>query len=266
MYKFYLLESAFSQVGVDRLQANLIELNEAMVSYPSPTDEYFYSNTFWDVLVAQNVTMTQCLYCLPNQQFCRVILPLVLKKLHIIDQINDYTGLCRTFPKDINAFWGVVFTPKNKYDLSTKTELSQFRYNAAKNNVSHATFKRFKSVLFKKIVFCDSAYQYLASYSPAEFNQIISRLLELDRYNQTWSQGVFAPSHVTLGSNLKVSYESTTTNNNPKLSALRWFKLPDGRKEYFEPHIKMGNMRIHFFPDNNNHTIYVGYIGPHLPV
>lgn len=265
MFNYYLLESAFSQVGVARLQANLIELNEAMVSYPSPNDEYFYSNAFWNVVVAQNLVMMQCLYCLPNQQFCRSVLPVMFKKFHMIEQINDYAGFCKTFPNGMNAFWGVTFTSKNAFELSCKTELTQFRYHAAMNKVNHETFKNFKSILFKKIMFCDSAYQYLSSYSSSEFNQIMARLLELDRYNQSWSHGVFAPSHVTLGSNLRVSYESTTTNNNPRLSAQRWFKLPDGRKEYFEPHIKMGNIRIHFFPDNNNHTIYVGYIGPHLP-
>lgn len=121
-------------------------------------------------------------------------------------------------------------------------------------------------MLFKKIVLCESAYQYLQNYSSAEFGQIVKRLLELDRYNQSWTDGVFSPAKASLGSNFKVTFESSSTNKSPKLNTYRWFKLPDGDSRYFEPHIKMGDFRIHFFPDDNSHTIYVGYVGPHLPI
>jgi hypothetical protein len=42
----------------------------------------------------------------------------------------------------------------------------------------------------------------------------------------------------------------------------RMFTMPDGRKECFELHIKVGNLRFHLFPENGK--IYVGYIGKHL--
>ncbi len=41
------------------------------------------------------------------------------------------------------------------------------------------------------------------------------------------------------------------------------FKLPDGGTECFELHLKLGDIRIHIFPDN--FKVYVGYIGTHLP-
>ena len=47
-----------------------------------------------------------------------------------------------------------------------------------------------------------------------------------------------------------------------KYKCQRMFKLPDGRIECFEWHIKTGNLRLHFFPENC--IIYVGYIGKHL--
>jgi hypothetical protein len=38
--------------------------------------------------------------------------------------------------------------------------------------------------------------------------------------------------------------------------------MPDGRRECFELHIKTGNLRFHFLPENGR--IYIGYIGKHL--
>ncbi len=63
--------------------------------------------------------------------------------------------------------------------------------------------------------------------------------------------------------NLRVSGESDSTMR--FYSGQRRFKLPDGRRELFEAHIKIGDLRFHFYPDNQEHKVYVGYIGPHLP-
>jgi len=36
------------------------------------------------------------------------------------------------------------------------------------------------------------------------------------------------------------------------------------KKQLFEKHIKTGDLRFHFYPDEESNTIYVGYIGSHL--
>ena len=53
--------------------------------------------------------------------------------------------------------------------------------------------------------------------------------------------------------------------SDPKKKQMRLFKLPNGKTECFELHIKTGDLRFHFFPDNNSLKIYIGYIGTHLP-
>ena len=52
--------------------------------------------------------------------------------------------------------------------------------------------------------------------------------------------------------------------NDDKKKVERMFKLPNGRTECFELHIKTGNLRFHFFPENLK--IYIGYIGVHLSI
>jgi len=63
---------------------------------------------------------------------------------------------------------------------------------------------------------------------------------------------------------LNISPESQPTLR--KFGYQRRFKLPNGTRETFEFHIKTGNLRLHFYPDNNTHEIYIGYIGKHLDI
>ena len=70
-----------------------------------------------------------------------------------------------------------------------------------------------------------------------------------------------------FNSALDISVESTSTNNNSRKKQERLFKLPNGKTEYFDLHIKpKRNLRIYIFPDNNSLKIYIGYIGAHLPI
>jgi len=264
MFDYYLLEEAYVKVGIEAFQNNLIKLNETIELCNVTSDIFHYSQEFYKVSVADNVKVSDCIYCLPDKQFCVTVLPRLLKKLKVIQCIHNYEELCNLLGTN-SAFWGECFPNKLEYCLCCSDDVYLFRFLKAKTVVTASTLSIYANVLFKKIVLCDSAYSNLNNYSQQEFEQILDRLLALDNYNQSWKSGDFAPKNVTLTTNLNVSYESDNTNNNSKLAAKRYFKLPNGKMEYFEPHIKLGNFRIHFYPKNSEHLIYVGYIGPHLP-
>ncbi|MCX6579871.1 MAG: hypothetical protein NT166_06765 [Candidatus Aminicenantes bacterium] len=118
---------------------------------------------------------------------------------------------------------------------------------------------------FPHLVLCGSIEQQLKTIigiGSSYFNQLIDRLKLLDAYAKNWTSGSFSESEVKKSYGLDVSGESPYTMK--KYGNQRRFRLPDGRKEYFEMHIKTGQLRFHFFPDEETHRIYVGYIGPHL--
>lgn len=70
-----------------------------------------------------------------------------------------------------------------------------------------------------------------------------------------------------LGLDAEVTGESSSVATNPKLKKHRLFYLDDGRREYFELHIKLPfYYRMHFFADPKRKLIYVAYLGPHLPI
>ncbi|MDM8561120.1 hypothetical protein [Candidatus Parabeggiatoa sp. HSG14] len=94
------------------------------------------------------------------------------------------------------------------------------------------------------------------------FDQIIEKLKRLNEYAKNWQAGSYSSNDVKRYG-LDVSGESDNTLN--KYGRQRKFRLLDGKKALFEKHIKTGDLRFHFYPDEENKVIYVGYIGSHLP-
>jgi len=97
-----------------------------------------------------------------------------------------------------------------------------------------------------------------------EFSQIVDRLRTLDRYAAGWKEGDFSYKDVNATTNLRISPESDLTLQ--KYGSLRKFFIPGQEKRIFSLHIKTGDLRFHFYPDNGAKKIFVGYIGKHLRI
>jgi hypothetical protein len=126
--------------------------------------------------------------------------------------------------------------------------------------------------LYPHIIFCDTMMQCLKKWSYPEtiFTQTKEILRLLDSFVEKWKtdDALFYSEKAIrdFGLNHEVSGESDTVKNNPKLKNMRTFYLPDGRKLFFEQHIKLTNgFRLYFYPDMAQKLIYIGYVGPHLP-
>jgi len=102
-----------------------------------------------------------------------------------------------------------------------------------------------------KIVLCDEIKSEVKNMDSHIFVQALSILLDLDNSKR-------------LLSDYTISRESETVSNDPNLRRLREFNI-DGKKEFFQKHIKnlSNGYRIHYFEKNGK--IYIGYIGKHLP-
>jgi hypothetical protein len=144
---------------------------------------------------------------------------------------------------------------------------------AKRNALIHSgkeVFNR-RETFFPNLIFCGKAPQQLNNWSASQtlLDQVKESLTILNRFCEIWADGTIKVySHGALrelGLNHKVSGESDTVLNNPRLKGEREFWLPQGRKEIFENHIKLNKgFRLHFFSDPQSKQIYVGYIGPHL--
>ncbi len=131
------------------------------------------------------------------------------------------------------------------------------------NNSSELWEKR--KDIFPNLVFCGEVENQLKSIGTSKlFNQIIDRLTVLNNYLENWNRGSFNYNEVNQKTNLRISPESTSTLN--KFGTLRKFNIPSKGKVIFDLHIKTGDLRFHFYPDNESKKVYIGYIGKHLRI
>jgi hypothetical protein len=127
--------------------------------------------------------------------------------------------------------------------------------------------------LFPALELCGKAPQQLSKWSRCRslLDATKEALTVLNDFSERWRDGRIPDySHERLrelGLNREVSGESETVRNNPSLRRHREIWLPSGNKVFFENHVKLPRgFRLHFFPDGESRTIFVGYIGLHLPL
>lgn len=116
---------------------------------------------------------------------------------------------------------------------------------------------------YPHLIFCDNAKKQILALRTGtrQLRRVVERLFELERYcTNSWVSGGFDGSKISNSSG-----ESKLTL--AQYGQQREFICPDGRKRLFEWHLKgiPDAWRIHIWPDEETHTILVGYIGEHLP-
>lgn len=96
--------------------------------------------------------------------------------------------------------------------------------------------------------------------------QIYERLLQLDHYLlYEWKKGAFNEGDVAAKPPLTISDESDSVKRDRAYNHHRYFRIPEIGGQFCFLHIKTGALRFHIYPDDSRKTIYVPYIGPHLP-
>lgn len=267
MFNYYLWEQSYWLIGKEALQNNLIRLNTILV-LNDEYDHFYRSETLWNVMIEKKLDFSACVYgALPDKQFMRNVLPRMIWKINQCRLIADKSDLDKEFSDNLNAFWGENFLHKETFCLSTMEDYKSFRHNIVFEKITYQNFWKWKDNFFEKIRFCDSVKEQIEKMGSSNlFKQMVGRLVDLDNYNKNWTQGACTPNQINGATSLRVSIESDTIRNDKTLKNYRMFQLPNGKTEYFEMHIKTGELRIHFFPLEAEHTIYIGYIGSHLPL
>lgn len=232
-----------------------------LIEIPQDKENKFYKNeNIWSLDIWTN------LYSRKDQMATAIIIFVERCKTNK-DEIADDKDADKYFPDGSNCFLGIDFS--NITGVSNKiTCLSDFlKYKNSKSwNVDCNNFWSKKHLLFDKLVFCNNVKSQIESITDSKhFAQVLNKLkIFNDALKESWNSGDFSYKKITRDYSLIISPESAGTIR--KYGNERTFQLPSGSSEIFDLHIKMGDMRIHLFPDNTQKIIYIGYIGKHLPI
>ena len=119
-------------------------------------------------------------------------------------------------------------------------------------------------MLLPKLRFCGNVEETLIGMGPNDpgFAWVRRSLLELNDHCRTWVEGEFRHS-MLRGS---PAPESQSVDDNHDLHRLRLFAC-DEAKSGILMHMKNKSLdlRLHYFPKNDEHLVLILYIGPHLP-
>lgn len=124
-----------------------------------------------------------------------------------------------------------------------------------------------RAELFPKLIFCkETEVQIKAGHVPQYLPQVKKYLECLNRMSVDWTSemGGFDYKNRAQKYGLNISPESDCTKS--KYGRERTFAINDGTSRLFELHVKTGNFRLHFYPDETTRNIYIGYIGEHLNI
>lgn len=143
-----------------------------------------------------------------------------------------------------------------------QTNLNEFQSWINRGITDGQTLWSQRDTLFPHLILCGKVNEQLQKLGTSKrINQIREKLTILNQFASKWQNGAFNLDALNQCA-IVASPESPSTLS--KFGAFREFYLPSGKRELFSLHIKTGDLRIHFLPDDQNNKIYVGYIGPHL--
>lgn len=172
------------------------------------------------------------------------------------DSTNWYRRLVRT-----GAAPAYVWTFEDPVDLAVSGSMSDNGPDicAVSDAEVYVLWNR-RSELFPSLTFCDNARDHLVRLRSGEplLRAIVKKLTALHDYCRGWF-GAFRLDALPF----RVTPESESTLS--KFRRSRTLECPDGQTRVFSLHMRLTPRawRIHICPDND--TMYVGYIGPHLP-
>lgn len=262
MFNFYLATIGYENASAAELEENFKTLNE-IHSAQRDEEVFLKSDAFW-YIKTPNGDFNETIATFTDGQLINTVYRLLEsisseKDFRTLDEIDtDYS-------QKSNAFWGAHFEEENERHIDTEEKYHSFKEQRIKDITQGIEIWERQSLLFKRIELCPEIETQLKSIGYTE--QILERLRMLDKYCQDyWIGGSFSYKDANQRVALNISLESDSTMNDAKKKQKRMFKLPNGKTECFELHIKTGDLRFHFFPDNNSLKIYIGYIGAHLPI
>jgi len=185
------------------------------------------------------------------------------KNIWDVDEIKNLNHwYLRTDGSEVNTIITVKHASRPEHLDEHKTWIEQHKQNRKDRLAKTKDLWKQRQDFFPHLILCGEVEKQFKKLGKSKnFEQIIEILKRLDKYAEDWQDGSYSDQAVRQYG-LDASGETEFTLR--KYGNQRKFRLPDRTKVLFEKHVKTGDLRFHFYPDNNTKKVYVGYIGKHL--
>ena len=254
MCKFFLLNEAVDLPEFDVFLQGMLELNAIeRGEYKFHKHDSIYDTDNYSKLCSSK-------YSQDNQLILQFIQQLTCCDTYLKDE-QTADELWRTH----NAFLGIDFSKTSISEHKQVTDNDSFHdfISTLLFNCDFRDFWKRKKELLPDLIFCDSVKQSIQNAgNSSHFNQILTKLKILNDIARNWQKGKFRYHIANQNHGINISPE--TPNTMAKYGTQRTFQLPEGGSQEFNLHVKTGGLRFHFYPNEQNRKIYIGYIGPHL--
>lgn len=265
MNNFFLFKDALNTATLGDFENGIKSLNKIVANRNAETDALIRYEDFW---------MQNCVhglfYEIPHKlsnEYKGLSVKLFNSFASIPIDIPNEIDFDVLYSNDCNGFKGFDFStttiPTNR-QITDLASFEQFKLNCANLNAYNSiqSFWDNKEILFPNLIFCNRVWEQIQhlSVNDDRFGLINEKLKRLNTFTGTWTQGVF--NYKNLG--LDNSPDTPTRISNT--IALRTFGCPVIGNRVFSLHIKWSFgrefFRLYYYPNDDNHKVYIGYIGP----
>lgn len=258
MSNFFLLNEAISTNDYNTFLEGVKEL---FLIDKREEDLFLKHESFW------NIDLLNQLYMNYSNQDENAICIFIEQLKPSEEYFNNSNEIDNVFIEDENGFLGIDFinteieSERQIINNASYTIFNQINWE----NIDFRNLWKNKTKLFPSLILCGEVKNQIEQIGASGyFNQIVDKLKIFNEAVDNWKEGSFNYNDINANYALRISPESASTMN--RYGNERRFSLPNGGTELFELHIKTGDLRFHFFPDNITKKVYVGYIGVHLSI
>lgn len=267
MFNYYWQEKSFCGRTIDEVEEHLNEMNNILV-LSTIYDHFYLSTLFFNEPYDNTINLSQLLYVsLKNQQLKLRVVPRILSKFKGIDTtFTSVEMMNETYKDKNNALIGVHFNLDGNHSyITNKDEFLIYRESVVRTTINCQSLEAYSFIMMTKVKFTKEAIEMTKALGQ-NIKKIFNCILELNNYisDGNWS-GKLNILDINKNTKVTISDESDSVKINQKLKSCRIFKINNFGSVYCFLHIKIGDLRIHIYPDDQEKIIYIPYVGKHLP-
>ena len=267
MINYFFFPESYKGIDIAYIKESIDKLNEAMMM--KDKNETFYEDSSFYITEYEDKQFLHEKLSKSYKDLTNRVIPSMFRRMKrtSLKVVDDIVTLNAQYPDAwSNCLWG-WFNEEDRHHICSFNFFASNRKAIAKNFSTGMNFQETMSLLLDKVQISSNAMGQIRNLGNGDdFKKVLDSICSLDSYNTTsWNTGGFQVNVLLRNYNVTISDESDTVKKKPQLKQKRYFKVSDEiGSQYCFYHVKLNDIRIHIYPDEDKKVIYVAYVGAHL--